>query len=185
MFAFCAATSLAYIAAETFRIKPLQSLEFYLLFGRFAMLFAAGVLFYQLHKRPADLGKLGPYLAACLALEWAQAALVPRAHDQVAMTAALKLVFFLAFLTVALGWRAPKAVTLDVLASIGLASYPLYLLHQNIGVSLINLSGGLENPLAVVASVAAVIVGLIVVSRLLHQYVEEPGKRFILARLQA
>jgi peptidoglycan/LPS O-acetylase OafA/YrhL len=185
MFAFCAATSLIYIAAETFRIKPLQSLEFYLLFGRYAMLFAAGVLYFQLHKRPADLGKLRPYLAACLVLELAQLALVPRSFDSFAVTAAFKLVFFIAFLAVAFGWRAPKAITLDVLARIGLASYPLYLLHQNIGVSVINNSGALENPLGVVASVAAVIVGLVVVSIALHKLVEEPGKRFILARLQA
>ncbi len=184
MFAFCAATSLVYILAETFRIKPLQSLEFYLLFGKYAMLFAAGVLYFQLHKRPADLGQLRPYLAVCLLFELAQAMLVPRAHDQFAMTAALKLVFFLAFLAVALGWRAPKAVTLDVLARIGLASYPLYLLHQNVGVSVINLSGGLENPLAVVASIAAVPVGLILVSMALQKFVEEPGKRLIMARLR-
>jgi peptidoglycan/LPS O-acetylase OafA/YrhL len=184
MFAFCAATSLLYIAAETFRIKPLQSLEFYLLFGRYAMLFAAGVLYFQLHKRPADLGKLRPYLAACLALELAQAALVQRAFDTFATTAIFKVIFFAAFLAVALGWRAPKAVTRDVLARIGLGSYPLYLLHQSIGVTLINLSGGLENPLAVVAAIAAVPIGLILVSLSLHRWVEEPGKRFILARLR-
>jgi peptidoglycan/LPS O-acetylase OafA/YrhL len=185
MFAFCAATSLIYIAAGTFRIKPLQSLEFYFLFGRYAMLFAAGVLYFQLHKRPADLGKLRPYLAACLALELAQAALVPRAFDAFVATAVFKVIFFAAFLAMALGWRAPKAITLDILAGIGLASYPLYLLHQNIGVSIINNAGALQNPLAVVAAVATVPIGLIIVSLDLHKRVEEPGKRLILARLRA
>jgi peptidoglycan/LPS O-acetylase OafA/YrhL len=185
MFAFCAATALAYMAAETFRIKPLQSLEFYVLFGRYAMLFAAGVLYYQLHKRPADLSKYQPYLAACLALEMLQLALIPRDHDAFTATAVFKVIFFLAFLAVALGWRAPKAATLDLLARIGLASYPLYLLHQNIGVTLISNSAGLHAPLAVVATVAVVLMGLVAVSIYLHRLFEEPGKRVILAAFRS
>jgi peptidoglycan/LPS O-acetylase OafA/YrhL len=184
MFMFCAVTSLVYIAAETFRVRPLQSLEFYLLFGRTAMLFAAGVMFYQLHKRPGDLGKFAPYLAACFALEMAQLMLVPRAHETFVVTAAFKLIFLLAFLAVALGWRAPNAATFSALARIGLASYPLYLLHQNIGVTLINNAGSLQEPVVVVASVAAVLIGLIAVSSYLQKLIEEPGKRLLLSRLR-
>jgi peptidoglycan/LPS O-acetylase OafA/YrhL len=184
MFLFCVATSVMFIVAETFRIKPLQSLEFYILFGRYAMMFAAGVIFYQLHKCPADLVRLAPYLAACVVLEILEVALVPREHDGVVVTATFKLIFFLSFLAVALGWRAPLAATIDLLARIGLGSYPLYLLHQNIGVTLIAKSGGLGNPLAIVAAFAAICIGMVFVSVCLHRLVEEPGKNLMLSVLR-
>jgi peptidoglycan/LPS O-acetylase OafA/YrhL len=185
MFWFCVATSVMFTVAETFRIKPLQSLEFHVFFGRYAMMFAAGVIFYQLHKRPADLVKLAPYLAACVALELAEVALVPREHDEFIVTAVFKLIFFLSFLGVALGWRAPPAVTLDGLARIGLASYPLYLLHQNIGVTLIAKSGGLGSPLAIVVAFAAICIGMVFVSIRLNRLVEEPGKDLMLSALRS
>lgn len=179
IFVFCAATSVANIAGETLRITPLNYLEL-VVFGRYAMLFAAGVFFYQIHKSPADLGKLAPFLIACFVLELTRSMLVPHGHTAFAATAALKSVFFLAFLAVSMGWQAPKNAAVDFIVRIGLASYPLYLLHQNIGVGILSRSIGAQNPLIMFAVFVAVCAAMICVSIYIYKLVEQPGKRLIL-----
>lgn len=69
------------------------------------------------------------------------------------------------------------------LASIGVASYSLYLLHQDIGISLIMKSAGLMNALGDIFTVFLIFTGLIFISRLIYTYWEIPSKNFILRKL--
>jgi peptidoglycan/LPS O-acetylase OafA/YrhL len=184
MFLFCAAASVAYVIGQTFRIKPLQQLEFYVLFGRYAMLFSAGIFFYQIHKCPTDFGKLSPFLIACFALELGLTALVPQQQTPFAVVATFKFAFFLAFYAVSIGMLAPKNAIVDFIIRIGLASYPLYLLHQNIGVGLISRSIGVQNPVVIFAVFVGVCAAIIYVSFCVHLLVEQPGKRLILSLLR-
>lgn len=183
MFVFCAATSIAYILSQLFQVKFLQQLELYVLFGSYSMLFSAGVFFYQIHKSPTDLGKFSPFLIACFVLELAQTALKFQELNVLAEIVAFKSAFFLAFCAASLGWRAPMNAMIDFTIRIGLASYPLYLLHQNIGVGIISRCIGVENPLGILAMFVGVCVAMLYISFWMYKLVEEPGKRVILSLL--
>jgi peptidoglycan/LPS O-acetylase OafA/YrhL len=182
MFIFCVATTIAYIIGGVMQNKPLQSLE-YIVFGRYAILFASGVLFRQIQKAPADFGRLGPLVVICLVVEVTRSALVPEGHNSFIAITALKMAFFLAFWFLSIGWFAPKTPLIDFTVRIGLASYPLYLLHQNIGVGLMNRSIGAQNSLVVFAVVVGICAVMIGVSMWVHKMVEQPGKRLILSFL--
>ena len=69
-----------------------------------------------------------------------------------------------------------------IFSSIGVASYTLYLLHQDIGVTLIMKSGWLIKKVGVFPVAIAIILGLTLFARCLYTYWEEPSKRFILKK---
>jgi peptidoglycan/LPS O-acetylase OafA/YrhL len=70
-----------------------------------------------------------------------------------------------------------------IFMQIGLVSYPLYLLHENIGVVLINkLGSGLGTMMTFVITILVTII-LILVSKMLHEKYEEPLMGFLTRRL--
>jgi peptidoglycan/LPS O-acetylase OafA/YrhL len=128
----------------------------------------AGLAFYLLFKRhrfDRDSSRLfGAALASYVVLWWSKA---PSTHAE----ATVIVLLFSLFIVGALNWL-PRTG----LAFIGLVSYPLYLLHQNIGVSLLTdgVSWGV-NPLVSIAGVICAIIGI---SLLVHRYVERPSQLF-------
>jgi peptidoglycan/LPS O-acetylase OafA/YrhL len=67
-------------------------------------------------------------------------------------------------------------------SGIGIGSYTLYLLHQDIGVTLIMKSGWLIDAVGAIPVVMSIILGLTLIARFLYKYWEEPSKRFILRK---
>lgn len=177
----CAVMTILYTIDDVHSVRWIKRLSI-VTFGQYAMLFAAGVAFYQLHSRPGDAAKWWPYLAAAMGLELTRISITADTEGTRLATAAFEITFFLAFLAVAWGWQAPKNKVVDILARIGLVSYPMYLLHQNIGVGLLNRTMG-ESPLVIVAVFAAICAALVAASLFLHTAVEQPGKRLILSLL--
>ena len=79
-----------------------------------------------------------------------------------------------------MGVRLPQVLPLTLLSKIGLASYPLYLLHQNIGVSVIS-SVDFPGTSAVMAIfILALLIVLTLLSYAIHRWVEEPGKNILM-----
>jgi peptidoglycan/LPS O-acetylase OafA/YrhL len=89
---------------------------------------------------------------------------------EIGLTAAIALIL----LTI----RLPAPLWLAPLSTIGRWSYALYLLHQNIGVSLIHLAkaAGATDVVAIAVSVS-IVVGL---ARLVHEWVELPGQAAVM-----
>jgi peptidoglycan/LPS O-acetylase OafA/YrhL len=69
-----------------------------------------------------------------------------------------------------------------VLLYVGLISYPLYLLHDNIGVSLIRSFNQLPllNGIAAFVLATALVLGM---TAMVHRYVEDPSRRYVRRRL--
>jgi len=179
MLIFCTLTTCLHIVGEAYSFIWLQRLD-HLFFGRYAMLFAAGILFYQIHARPADVTKYLPFLFACLALELVRLTHLSYPWGVVIWNAAFEISFFLAFLAVSLGYKAPEGPIADALVRLGIVSYPLYLLHQNIGVGLLNLADGNESPLVIFVIFAGICAVLVWASHFLYTTVEQPGKTLVL-----
>jgi len=99
-----------------------------------------------------------------------------------------------AFLTVAICIALLAAVVLGgwmahlfgsrIPASIGVASFTLYLLHQNIGVGLLTLMPGTTPVPLMIAGFIAILAGLIGASRLIYSFVEMPAQNLLRRRLR-
>ncbi|SHM27904.1 Peptidoglycan/LPS O-acetylase OafA/YrhL, contains acyltransferase and SGNH-hydrolase domains [Chitinophaga jiangningensis] len=89
-------------------------------------------------------------------------------------------VMLLLFLALVMDWRVIRPMEWSVFRKVGVVSYTLYLLHQNIGLILIDkICGWIQNP-AVYAWVPVVVYGMIVgVALLLFDYFELPVKRVL------
>lgn len=65
--------------------------------------------------------------------------------------------------------------------TLGLASYPLYMFHERIGVIAMTILDDLGLPVWLIPFL--VLAGVIATALLIHRYIERPAQRFILARL--
>lgn len=178
--ALCAVTWLLFAAGTVLNSKVLLRADM-IFFGSYAPLFAAGIVFYRMFKEPHRFKALLPLVAACYAAELISTAITATSVSKALGTALMITLFFAAFLAFATGWKAPENRMLDGLAYVGLVSYPLYLLHQNIGVGLLSYGVGSEGAGLMFALVASVIAAMLLASMLVHRYVEIPGKRLILS----
>lgn len=177
---FCLVIFIANLLAERYQIGILRSVESHVVFGRTAMLFAAGSLFYRLHQAQSVPSRYVVPLLACLALEVARTIIEPHEYDLVAVMIAFKIGFFAAFYLVSTGTRMPDNAAARPLIAIGLVSYPLYLLHQNIGVGLLSMA--IEHRGEVIAlEYVITIASIVAASFAIHLWIERPGKRLILS----
>ncbi len=179
LFLFCLATAGIFLAGELTGLKSLKALSGGVFLGRYAMLFAAGALFFHLLRGGDSFQKIVWLLGICLVVELLTSGLAPQPRELIVVVIGFKLLFFAAFWAVVRGWRAPSNLVVDWLIRLGLVSYPLYLLHQNIGVGVLSHFRGMNQPLFLVGLIVALFAALVLASRWLHRFVEEPGKRLI------
>ncbi len=180
-FIFSLACALELVVATEFQAESLFSFDRYFLLSRYSMLFSAGIFLQMIHRDPKNYKMPAFFVAACFAVDLLCSDVYDHTWRPSMMTAAFKATFFLAMFVAAMGWRLPRWRILDLMVSIGLASYPLYLVHQNVGVSLLNRAMGLDNAalgFVFALGMAALAIGL---SLLLRHFVEQPGRRLILS----
>lgn len=128
--------------------------------------FGAGIMIYRLRNDRVTVFR-SLLLAGCLAVPLLT---IPAPENW------LSLLGMVVFIVAAL--QAFPPLRWKVLVFLGSISYPLYLLHQNIGYAIIrylNQSLGINSNLAILAAFAAVVLSAIAVSRL----VEQPSLRFL------
>jgi peptidoglycan/LPS O-acetylase OafA/YrhL len=145
------------------------------LFPSFLPWFAAGVGFFFLHRDGRN------PLARLLVIESALVVVLSTARSHSSSELPFCLAFYALFTLFVSRplWLRPfsyKPVTL-----VGAASYSLYLLHQNLGVTLIaTIGGALSGGWSVIVA-GCVGIALIAVSVLIYQWWEMPAKRILLA----
>ena len=142
--------------------------------------FAAGLIFYEMYsgRRDATI-KLLLVLAAVVAVSQSLDVVTwQRAHFQVAYDDRIQAALALAVIaTVGLGLRVRRVpLPTSVIVGIGGVTYPLYLLHQNIGYMVFNTVGGRISPTPLIGLTAA---AMIVLAWLVWRYIERPGQRLL------
>jgi len=174
-----AALVLAYAAARALALPHLWAMDFVFVLGALPW-FAAGIGFYALHvdvRSRAGWVLLAESLIALALLRLGTHAESAAAYLAWALAAALFLAFLLRPRWVA--WLAYPP-----LAAIGVASYSLYLLHQSIGVALLDVVrtdlGGVPRAETVLL-VPLLAAALIAASWLIYRYWEVPAKNMLLA----
>jgi peptidoglycan/LPS O-acetylase OafA/YrhL len=147
-----------------------------LLFPEYSAFFIAGAFFYFIHQEGVSWRKLS-VLAACFGLiAWqvpARAAVMEKAYstgfNSVIMTGLIFAFFVIFFLIATRRWTlAPKPIWI----ALGAITYPLYLIHQNIGYILFRYLHGNVNVHALVWGMILVMMG---VAYLIHLGIERPG----------
>jgi len=150
----------------------------------YAPYFAAGIGFYLIHRFGPDIRLWG-----LIGLSWALAMhmLVARITQEsktlkhtLSLPVGMLIVttFFAIMTVVALGWT--SRVQWRWLTTAGLLTYPFYLLHQHIGLTLIH---GLQDVRPRYLTLAAVILTLLGAAWLLHRFIERPLARLLRAKL--
>ena len=155
--------------------KPLLLVDA-IFFAKYAPLFVSGIIYFYIWRTPEGKAHGVKLLLICYAAEIVSTI---RFEHNVIPALLVETSFFAAFWMLATGWRMPDNRFRNALMAIGAISYPLYLLHQNIGVAaLVTSSALLEGP-ASLAFLALVCIAMVIASTAVHRYVEEPGKRAI------
>lgn len=151
----------------------------------YSPLFIAGVAFFLLYKFGSDIrlwGLIGVSFALAghyTAIEVETVGREILGRDlSTRVAVALIAVSFAAVGVVAMGWT--SRIRWRWLTTAGLLTYPLYLLHQNIGWTAIH---GLRGALPRWVALAAVLTGMMVAAWLLHRLVERPVARWLKVRL--
>ncbi|EDZ45766.1 acyltransferase 3 [Rhodobacterales bacterium Y4I] len=145
------------------------------LFLAYAHLFAAGITFAAVYG-----GARGKRQAALIF--WSFSVALYRAEDW-GETAVLALIF-LAVAACAWRLRAASVLAWRPLAALGVISYPVYLLHNYIGVTLLSLlPPGLSDGVFVVAA-GLVLGGILLLSSAVHHLVELPAQQAVRSFLE-
>lgn len=176
----------AWLIASVFMVKSNEPLVSAILQPQFAPFFVAGIAFHLIHRFGSDLRAWG-----LVALSWALstytvAERVRSQSESMGRTLSTKTgvlivtVFFVVMAVVALGWTA--RVRWSWLTTAGLLTYPFYLLHQYIGLTMIHGLQGVRPRYLTLAIVLIVILGA---AWLVHRYIERPVARLLRARLAA
>ncbi len=142
--------------------------------------FIIGLFVYELHtqKRPSRTG-LASLTAALLIIAGHAVynALSGYGSPVVLLVQALTIaLFFGAFYLRPL----QGLLSASVLVFIGVISYPLYLIHQHIGVSIIHatLGGPLKGPVSLIIPIV-IVSGMVTLAWLIYRFVEVPGQRWL------
>jgi peptidoglycan/LPS O-acetylase OafA/YrhL len=161
-------------AAVTNALVPANGVVRVVLMTDYAPLFTAGIACYLLHRFGPSLASwgivAGSFVLALPAvlhrnqMEAHAGEIVPKAPAIVLLA-----VWFLLIVAVALGWL--SRVRGRWLVVVGATTYPLYLLHLDIGGALLYLGQWTVPPPLLVAVVSA---AMIVLAWLVHRYVERP-----------
>ena len=127
--------------------------------------FAVGILFYKIHAGQAQ---WSTYVALLMALVLAQ----------VRLTQTDALIIFGLALTLWLGISGRgRWLTVKPLVRLGAISYPLYLLHQNMGYMVMR--AGYKAGLPAAVNIALALIMAIFLAELMHRFVETPSKDFL------
>lgn len=161
--------------------NPTQTPAFYLLIPTYAPLFAAGMLFYLLQNKLYARWKLYALLAFSYGLCLRSALAEATSHSQMFHTALsptiISLVITVIFLTfLLLINRKLKLPQWPVFSLGGSLTYPLYLLHCNIGYLLFQHGASFMNKWVLLAGI---ILLMLVLSYALHRFVEKPGGKML------
>ncbi|WP_230860490.1 acyltransferase family protein [Actinoplanes aureus] len=151
----------------------------------YAPYFVAGIAFYLIHRFGSDIRIWG-----LVALSWAMAMhmLVARVayeakalHRPMSLTVGMLIVtlFFVLLGAVALGWS--SRVQWRWLTVAGALTYPFYLLHQHIGLTIIHAMQDVRPRLLTLAFVILVMLGA---AWLLHRLIEKPLARVLKRKLE-
>lgn len=131
-------------------------------------LFAAGIFFLKIHE-----GEHSMYhyllLVYCLLIQWIKGP----TEESIAVT-----IFGIIFIVFIGGWL--KFIAIRPLIFLGSISYPLYLIHQNIGYVLIN-KLQTENVSTIISLLLTISI-MIITATLINLYVEKPSMRYLKAR---
>lgn len=169
----------AAMLSPAFGASPSSSGFFYLFFPRYAPLFIAGILFYllQVPKKRTRLryGLLIATYSLALRNGVNQAKELTIDYDQyfspIVVVSCITL-FFLIFLLIT--FQKLNLIRFTWLKWLGAITYPLYLLHENIGYIIFNLIGPLMNKYILLAGMIVSMVGL---SYIINIFVEKRYSR--------
>jgi peptidoglycan/LPS O-acetylase OafA/YrhL len=167
---FCAAGSILWCVGAIEGLHPIRSIANHFFLINYLPQFTLGMFFYRRHSGKTD-GSVSLLVAAiCSYLVVGVQFPVSFHLAHIAMVIA-----FVLFLVGKLDWLGVRP-----LLFVGAVSYPLYLIHQYVGVSLI---GQLTSRVHLPDLMAAVTAGgiCVVIAYLVLRFVEEPCKRGILA----
>lgn len=169
-------------------VRPMYPVEFWLI-AQWASLFVAGMLFYRVTREGWTARRLGLMVwALALTLAYAaRATWLPAAGAEPAapgwmgfgITAALLLLFHLVFLGVSRGWISMQSSSICVW--MGILTYPVYIIHQNIGYILLEAAGWRALDFHVRA--LTVLIGVVAAAWAVNRWIERPLSRWLKARL--
>ena len=163
---------------------PVAHLGFFLLTD-YGPYFIAGAMFYLVHEEGVSFYKLFiigiSYLLAVRGAIGNAAGMATRFHTRISpvVVAGILAVSFLLLLIVATG-RTRNLASAKWLA-LGTLTYPLYLIHQNVGFMLFNLSYPRLNPHIVMAGTLA---GVLLTAYLVNRWIERPFSKPFRVRLE-
>ncbi|MBI1425229.1 MAG: acyltransferase family protein [Gammaproteobacteria bacterium] len=132
-------------------------------------LFAAGILFLKLYEGEKN-NSIYLLLLYCLLIQWVKGDNI----ESIFVSA-----FFVLFMFFVNGWV--KFIAIRPLLFLGAISYPLYLIHQNIGYVLINALQ--KNHLSAVSSMTITLITILLASTVITYYIEKPSMKYLRIRL--
>lgn len=157
-------------------IRPIWRLEFWAAVN-WAQYFCFGITCYLVRRRGLSTQRIGLLFASYALMmaawfkHWATAS---HPWQQVIIPALMVSAFALIFIAIALQWWQAPATRFGAMA--GALTYPLYVVHQNVGYQLIELLKPTGWPFLL--RVMLVIAGLVSVAWAIHRHIERPwGKR--------
>ncbi|HYG37769.1 MAG TPA: acyltransferase [Cytophagales bacterium] len=160
-------------------LSLLTQLVNFLLFPQYILLFTLGILFYHLYNKI----KVRPYLiVAIAAYAIIQLFFVEMIKND--WVEKVFVIFFIGLFLIFIYWQSLlKPFSIAPFKQIGLASYPLYLLHQNLGIILILY---VSNILGLTAYQEIVVIPVVLItlsiSFLIHKKIELPASK-VLSRM--
>ena len=177
---FSVALCLVFWTSQVFGVDKVSNLLTHVFYAQYAGFFLAGIAFQRMFQSG---GEFETHSVIVAAVGVAYSLLLYSLYPAVAMlndgwyASSLLTLFFALFFIFVIDSPLTKIFESKWLAKIGVASYSLYLLHQNVGISLlykINLSLG-SSPLWTLLVIAL----MIAISIFLYNYVETPARSVI------
>lgn len=163
--------------------RPIQAV-YYLTFARWSAYFVAGMFFYLMKSEGNIISNIVPVLIAYLiSIRYAVEDVVLR-NDRYNNVYSDKIVvllitiFFLILLLISIGQL--KFLNKKIFLYFGVLTYPLYLIHQNIGFIIFNHLGNESNKWFLLFSVMVL---MLVVSFLINKYLEKPLGSYLRKKL--
>ena len=164
-------------------VYPVRSLHLMFL-PRYSAYFIGGAVCYLIHKEGNSFYKTALFISSyifalscvfedMLMIETRFATL----YDY-GVIAILISMFFLVFYMIATGHT--RWIQSEKWLTLGILTYPLYLIHQNMGFMLFRQLHEFMNPMALIILIAA---GMLMTAYLIHQQVEKPLARFLKAQM--
>lgn len=159
-------------------VAPLPKIITFLFLTDWSAFFIAGALFYLIRQKGLNLVRGGMlWLSFMLAIfenirQLSHLEDMYNSHFSPFVTSALITAFFVIFLLIALGKT--QRINSPRLISLGVLTYPLYLIHQNIGFIIYHEIGDAVNRYLLLAALVSV---MLLVAWLIHKLIEQPTGR--------